>query len=86
MSRAVLVGLRNQMWRDGTYKDGFVGFPEAGQEQEALPTLRLTGPDGFVLAVQIENENEPVYRDNLAVKILDPVLARAVRAKELEYF
>ena len=62
LRRALLVVFRNQLRRDGTRKDSLDGVLKAGQQLEALPTLRLAGPDGIVLAVQVENE--PVYRND----------------------
>ena len=89
------------MKRDGIYKEGFVGMLEGGQEQEDIPKFvplnlmtakeveellvhQLTDARGYVLNVQIENQ--PVYRDDLTGQLLDPELVKAARAKELEYF
>ena len=56
LCRAILVGFRDQLRRDGTYSDGFVGMLEAGsaKEQMLLPVFNLTCDDGQVLKVQID--------------------------------
>ena len=45
---------------------------------------KVTGSDGQVLHVQIENE--PVYRDDLTGQVLPTELVILARAKELEHF
>ena len=93
LCRAILVGFRNQLRCDGTYKDGFVGMLEAGQEQETLPgncgfvglcdsVYRLRGDSGEVMKVQIEHEQVAVFRDDLTGQLLDPALVKLARAKE----
>ena len=53
-------------------------------DHESLPTYRLKDVDGAILQVQIENE--PIFKDDLTGQLLPPELVRAARAKELEYF
>ena len=86
LCRAILVGFRNQLRKDGTYTDGFVGMLEtgSGREQMQLPLLNLTCDDGQVLKVQIENEQ--IFKDDLTGQLLPPEPVRLARAKELEYF
>ena len=78
------MGFRDQLRKDGTYVDGFVGLLESRTECEQLPVYKLTDVDGAVLHVRIEGE--PVYKDDLTGQLLPPDLVRAARAKELEYF
>ena len=95
---AILIGFRDQLRADGTYKDGFVGLMESGQEREAMAVMpaqitleivdytvyTLKDKNGSILNVQIGSG--VVYRDDLIGQILDPDLVRIARAKELEYF
>ena len=84
LCRAILVGFRNQLRKDGTYVDGFVGLLESRAESETLPVYKLTDVDGAILQVRISDE--PVFRDDLTGQILPTELVKAARAKELEYF
>ena len=84
LCRAILVGFRDQLRKDGTYVDGFVGMLESKMESERLPVYKLTDVDGSIYHVQVEGE--PTYRDDLTGQLLPPDLVRAARAKELEYF
>ena len=54
LCKAILIGFRDQLKADGTYKDGFVGLVESGQESEAMA----------VMSVQIAPEivDDKVYR------------------------
>ena len=54
LCKAILVGFRDQLSADGTYKDGFVGLMQSGQEREAMA----------VMSVQIAPEivDDKVYR------------------------
>ena len=85
LCRAILVGFRNQLRKDGTYTDGFTGLLETRMDCEQLPVYKLTDSDGTVLHVRVA-EDEPVFRDDLTGQLLPPDLVRAARAKELEYF
>ena len=82
LCRAILVGFRAQLRKDGTCTDGFVGILESRMECDRLPVYKLTDVDGAVLHVQVEGE--PVFRDDLTGQLLPPDLVRAARAKELE--
>ena len=84
LCRAILMGFRDQLRKDGTYVDGFVGLLESRAEREQLPVYKLTDVDGAIFHVQVEDE--PIYRDDLTGQLLPPDLVRAARAKELEYF
>ena len=88
LCRAIRVGFRNQLRKDGVCKDGFVGMLESGMEGQDLPAVlpcfHLTNDKGSVLKVQVEGDK--VFRDDLTGQLLDPELVRAARKKELEYF
>ena len=60
LCRAILVGFRNQLRRDGVCKDVFVGMLESGMEGEevpaVLPCFHLTNDKGSILKVQIESD------------------------------
>ena len=98
LRKAILVGFRYQEKADGTYKDGFVGLTESGQEREAMAVMsvqiapevvddkvyRLKDKNGSIKNVRIGSE--VMYRDDLTGQILDPDLVRIARAKKLEYF
>ena len=88
LCRAILVAFRNQLWKDGTCKDGFVGMLHAGLEQEEVPATvpcyHLTNGRGQVLKVQIEDEK--VFSEDLIGQLLDPIIVKAARKKELEHF
>ena len=43
LCRAILIGFRNQLRKDGTYVDGFVGLLESRAECERLPVYRPWG-------------------------------------------
>ena len=64
---AMLVGFRNQLRRDGTYVDGFVGLLESRAEVDKLPIYKLTDVDGAVLHVKVSDE--PVFRDDLPTRL-----------------
>ena len=88
LCKAILFGIRDQLRADGTYKDGFVGLMESGQERESMAVddmvYGLKDKHGAIMKVQIGAD--VVYRDDLTGQILDPDLVRIARAKELEYF
>ena len=87
LCRAILVGFRRQLQADGKCKDGFVGLVEPELEDNmsrVLPVLTVSDKRGNKVQVKVENEKE--YRDDLTGQVLDPLLVRAARAKELEYF
>ena len=78
------MGFRDQLKKDGTYADGFVGLLQSRKENADLPVYKLTDVDRAVLHIRIENE--PIYKDDLTGQLLPPELVKAARAKELEYF
>ena len=82
LCRAILVGFRRQLQKDGICKDGFIGMMEKDHEPQQLSILSFTNNHGEVLNVQ--NDNGEIYKDDLTGQLLDPVLVRAARAKELE--
>ena len=98
LCKAILVGFRDQLRADGTYKDGLVGLMESGQEREALTLMsvqiapevaddtvyQVKDNNGSTMNVQIGSE--VVYRHDLTGQILDPNLVRIARATEMEYF
>ena len=88
LCRAILVGFRNQLRKDGVCKDGFIGMLESGMERQEVPAVllcfRLTNDKGSVLNVQVEGDN--VFRDDLTGQLLDPELVKAARKKEMEHF
>ena len=84
LCRAISVGVRGQLKRDGLYKDGFMGMLEAGQEMESLPVCKLTDDLGEVLHVQVEEEK--IFKADLMGQTLDLKLAAATRSQELENF
>ena len=84
LCRAILVGFRNQLKKDGMCQEGYVGMLEREETPELLSCFNLTSASGHVLKVQIENEQ--TFRDDLTGQALDPSLVKAARAKELEYF
>ena len=57
LCRAILVGFRDQLRKDGTYVDGFVGLLESRTVREKLPVYKLTDVDGAVLHVQVEGDH-----------------------------
>ena len=63
LCRAILVGFRRQLQRDGNCKDGFIGIHEAEMEADPMLTYLLKDTDGEVMKVQIEDS--PVYRDDI---------------------
>ena len=54
------------------------------KESGPLPIHQLTDAKGYVMNVKIQDSS--VYRDDLTGQLLDPVLVKAARAKEMEYF
>ena len=76
LCHAILAGFRDQLRSDGIYKDGFIGMHEERSAQEPVPILRLTGSDGSVLNVRVENE--PVFKDDLTGQLLPPDLGRSL--------
>ena len=60
LCRAILVGFRNQLRRDGVCKDGFVGMLASAMEGEevpaVLPCFHLTNNKGYILKVHIESD------------------------------
>ena len=45
LCKAILIGFRDQLRADGTYKDGFVGLMESGQEREAMAVMSVIVDD-----------------------------------------
>ena len=60
LCRAILVGFRNQLRKDGVCRDGFIGMLESGMEKHevlvVLPCCRLTNDKGSILKVQVEGD------------------------------
>ena len=84
LCRAILVGFRRQLQKDGICKDGFIGMMEKDLEPQQLSIVSFTNNRGEVLNIQTDNGE--IFKDDLTGQLLDPVLVRAARAKELEYF
>ena len=86
LCRAILVGFRKQLQKDGNCQDGFIGILEAGlgRGERETELYELRGNDGEIMNVHIENS--AIFKDDLTGQLLDPELVRAARAKELEYF
>ena len=86
LCRAILVGFRNQLRKDGTCKEGVVGMLDAGLEREEVPAtvscFNLISSSGQVLKVQIENDK--VFRDDLTGQFLDSTSVATSRKKDLE--
>ena len=96
LCKATLTGFGNRLRVDGTYKDGFVGLMESGQEREAMAVMsvqiapeegsdrvyQLKDKSGSIMNVQIDSET--IYRNDLTGQVLDPELVRIARVKELE--
>ena len=74
LCRAILVGFRNQLKKDGVCKEGFVGMLEACPEEvpATLNCYSLTSSSGHVLKVQIENDQ--IFKDDLTGQVLDATL------------
>ena len=84
LCRAILVGFRDQLRKDGLYQDGFVGLMEGRCETELVPVFHLTDINGCLLKVQIEGAES--YRDDLTGQPLPADLVKIARKQELEYF
>ena len=86
LCRAILVGFRNQLKRDGVCRDGFVGLLEAGQEKsDVQPCFHIgigIGSDIY----EVEIDGGPIYRDDLTGQVLDSKLVREARQNELDFF
>ena len=86
LCRAILVGFRNQLKHDGKCKDGFIGMLDSnleGTDAAAQFPLYSIQHAGEVYNVQIDGDT--VYRDDLTGQMLDPILVRAARQKELDF-
>ena len=84
LCRAILVGFRKQLQKDGLCRDGFVGMLEKTESVPLVwPCRMFSSKHGEVLKIQVEGDQ--TYRDDLTGQLLNPVLVRAARAKELEY-
>ena len=85
--RAILVGFRKQLQKDGLCRGGFVGILEAGMEQmdvpPVLPCLLFSNKRGQVLKAQVEDNQ--IFRDDLTGQLLNPELVRAARKNDLEH-
>ena len=88
LCRAIPVGFRSQLRKDGVCKDGVVGMLRSGMEGQevpaVLPCFHLTNDKGSILKVQVEGDE--IFRDDLTGQLLDPELVGAAKKKELEYF
>jgi hypothetical protein len=81
LCQAILVGFKNQMELDGRKSPGEVGLHALEIAEDAM--LHIGGPHGELLKLRVENAAE--FRDDLTGQLLDPVLVREARAKEMEY-
>ena len=65
LCRAILVGFRRQLQRDGNCRDGFVGMLNSDMQKcEVLPVLQIGFRDQ-VFDVDVHSD-KVVYRDDLA--------------------
>ena len=85
LCRAMLVGFRKQLHKDGLCRGGFVGMMEKTEDIPLVLPLRiLSKKSGEALKVQVEGDQ--IFKEDLTKQILSPELVRAAGAKELEYF
>ena len=88
LCRAILVGFRNQLRKDGVSKDGFTCMLEAKMEKQEVPVglqcFHLTNDKGSILKVQVEGGK--TFLNDWTGQLLDPELVKAARKKEMEYF
>ena len=60
LCRAIVVGLWNQLRKDGVSKNGFISMLESGMENREVPAVvprfHLTNDKGSILKVQIEGD------------------------------
>ena len=82
LRRAILVGIRRQLQKDGLCQDGFVGMLEKTESVPMVLTcLMFSNKRGEVLKVQVEGEQ--TFREDLTGQLLNPELVRAARDKEI---
>ncbi len=75
LCRTILKGIRNQLREDNALKDGCFGVQAPDEDSEVEKSLR--GPtQGY----------SGKYRDDLTGQVLNDVLVKEARAKELEFF
>ena len=75
LCRAMLEGIRNQLYVDKKYSQDSVGLNTVYEDLEDQ-----------VLKVQKEDCHEESYYDDITGQPLDAALVRAARQRELEYF
>ena len=84
LCRAILVGLYRKQQHDGKWRDGFIGMIVSGMEKcEVAPVLQISYSD---MVFEARVDNEPIVRDDLTGQVLDHVLVKAARKKELDFF
>ena len=84
LCRAILVGFRRQLQHDGKCRDGFIGMLDSGLKRcEKAPMLQIGYGDQMF---EVKVDNKPIFRDDLTGQVLDPVLVKAARKKELDFF
>ena len=89
LCRAILKGFRNQMRKDGMLAPGIFGLlPEGifddGHEPKLWWSEETADAEEDVDIFGMEHEK--VFKDAITGQILDPILVREARKKELEYF
>ena len=71
LRRAILVGFRKQLQKDGLCRDGFVGMLEKTEDiPSVLPILMFSNKNGEVLKVQVEGDQ--IFKDDLSGQLLKP--------------
>ena len=87
LCRAILVGMRRQLDRDGKTRPGDVGMLDDGWDGECADhggdARQLVGRNGCVLNINMASSP---FRDDLTGQPLDEKLVREARQKELDYF
>ena len=86
LCKAILIGIRKQLERDGICRAGEVGMIGLRNNESLChwgDGWQLKA-GGFVLNVNAKCED--VFRDDLTGQLLDPKLVREARRKEFEYF
>ena len=53
LCRAILVGFRKQLQKDGTYTDGFIGLMESRAECDNMPIYKMADVDGEILHIRV---------------------------------
>ena len=66
--KAILTGFRDQLRADGTYKDGFVGLMETGQQREAIVVMsaEIASEEGTDKVYQLRDKSGSIM--NLQIR------------------